>query len=225
MAGFYDNGRVAVAGFYDDVREPSPAERRYQRRHATPDVRALADVGLRHGWGQSGWTMHERRTLRPALIVNGIRGGDVGEQARSIIPRHAVARVSARLVPDQDPAAVAEALRRHVASAATPGITTRLRVLGGARPVLLPREHPALAAAARAVGRVWEVPPVWTRSGGTIPIVERLYHRFDMPAVLLGFGLPSDGAHAPNEQFYLPNFYRGVETVLHFIAAYAGDQP
>ena len=125
-----------------------------------------------------------------------------------------------RLVPAQDPLEIAHLLRRHIAAVKPPGVYTRLKITGGSPPVIIPRRHPALSAAARAIYNVWGVPPVFTRSGGSIPLVAHLQRRFPVPIILLGFGLPDDDIHAPNEKISLPNFFRGVETIIQFLEEY-----
>jgi acetylornithine deacetylase/succinyl-diaminopimelate desuccinylase-like protein len=126
-----------------------------------------------------------------------------------------------RLVPDQDPEEIAQLLHNHIAAVTHPAIRSRLKISGGSRPVVLPKHSPVMLAATRAVEQTWGIPPVLTRSGGSIPLVEQLHRRLKIPIVLLGFGLPDDDIHAPNEKIDLPNFFRGIETVIRFLAEYA----
>jgi amidohydrolase len=122
-----------------------------------------------------------------------------------------------RLVPDQEPAEIARLLQRHIAAVKPPAVYANLKIMGGSPPVVLPRNDPTVSAAARATYRVWGVPPVFTRSGGTIPLVAHLHRWFNVPIILLGFGLPDDDIHAPNEKISLPNFFRGIETIIQFL--------
>jgi acetylornithine deacetylase/succinyl-diaminopimelate desuccinylase-like protein len=221
IAGLHDrSGRVTIQGFYDRVREVAPAIRQELRLTGPAEEDILTDLDLPQGWGEEGYTLFERMTIRPALTVNGILGGYVGPGSKSVIPKRAVARLSMRLVPDQDPAEISHLLRRHIATVNPPAVSTKLSVTGGSPPAIIPRHHPAISAASRAIYRTWGVPPVFTRSGGTIPMVPQLQQRFDVPVILLGFGLPDDDIHAPNEKISLPNFYRGIETIIRFLQEY-----
>jgi acetylornithine deacetylase/succinyl-diaminopimelate desuccinylase-like protein len=122
------------------------------------------------------------------------------------------------LVPNQEPAEIAQLLQNYITKITHPAVRSKLMFTGASRPVLLPRNSPVMLAAMRAIEQTWGVPPVFTRSGGSIPLVEKLHRRMGVPIVLLGFGLPDDDIHAPNEKMYLPNFFRGVETVIRFLA-------
>jgi acetylornithine deacetylase/succinyl-diaminopimelate desuccinylase-like protein len=221
IAGLHDSdGRITIPGFYDSVREVDPATRQELRIIGPADEDILADLDLTHGWGEDGFSLFERITIRPALTVNGIVGGYVGPGSKSVIPKKAVARLSMRLVPDQDPSEIARLLHRHVTLVKPPLVSTKLNVTGGVPPVTIRRRHPAISAASRAIYRTWGVPPVFTRSGGTIPMVPRLQERFGVPVILLGFGLPDDDIHAPNEKMNVPNFFRGIETIIRFLQEY-----
>lgn len=221
IAGLHDSrGRVAVPGFYRQVRPVSQDERTQLRRDGPSDRQLLAGLGLRSGWGEAGYTARERSTIRPALTVSGLSGGYGGPGGKAVIPERARAQLDLRLVPDQDPDRIAWLLRRHLAAVTPPAVRSRLTIGGGSRPVLIARDHPAMVAAARAVERTWGVPPVFVRSGGSIPLVEGLQRRLGLTAVLLGFGLPDDAIHAANERIHLPTFFRGIETVKAFLQEY-----
>jgi acetylornithine deacetylase/succinyl-diaminopimelate desuccinylase-like protein len=221
VAGLHDrHGHVTIPGFYDRARPAPLDERRDLRRHAVSDAALLADLGLSSGWGEPDYSMAERVSLRPSLIVTSLC--DAGAPAgKAAIPARATARLNVRLVPDQDPDEVAELLRRHLAAVTPSSVRVRLIVTGGAHPVLMPRNNPATTAMVRAVTRTWGVPPVFTRSGGSIAAVERLHRRLAVPVVLLGFGLPDDSIHGSNEKLDLPTFFRGVETMRRFLTEYA----
>lgn len=221
IAGLHDHtGRITIPGFYDLVRDVAPAIRQELRCTGLADEAILTDLDLPQGWGEEGYSLFERMTIRPALTVNGVSGGYVGPGSKSVIPKKAVARFSMRLVPDQGPMKIADLLRRHIAAVKPPAVSTRLKVWGGSPPVVIPRRHPAIFAATRAIYHTWGVPPVFTRSGGTIPFVVQLQRRFGVPIILLGFGLPDDDIHAPNEKISLPNFFGGVETIIRFLQEY-----
>lgn len=222
IAGLHDRtGTVAIPRFYQRVKDLPPTERQSLRCACKRDKQILADLDLPTGWGEPGYTLFERMTIRPALTINGLAGGYTGAGAKSVIPSRGIARFSIRLVPNQEPTEIAQLLQRHLASLCHPAVRSQLRVTGGSRPVLLPKHSPVMQAAVRAVQQVWGVSPVFTRSGGSIPLVEQLYRRLHVPIVLLGFGLPDDDIHAPNEKMSVSNFFRGIETVIRFFAEYA----
>jgi acetylornithine deacetylase/succinyl-diaminopimelate desuccinylase-like protein len=222
VAGLHDrDGRVMISGFYDRVRPPAPAERAALRKSGPDDRTLLRRVGAPAAWGEAGYSTFERMTLRPALTINGLTGGYDGPGSKSVIPRLARARLSLRLVPDQDPAEAATRLRRRIAALTPAGVRSRLTVAATVPPVLVPRRHPAMTAAARAIQATWGRPPAFTRSGGSIPAVGALQRCFGSPIVLLGLGLPDDRQHAPNEKLDLPTFFKGVEAVIRLLAEYA----
>lgn len=224
VAGLHDRqGRIAVPRFYQRVRSLAPSEPR--RCTCQQDKQILSDLDLSIGWGEPGYSLHQRMTSRPALTVNGLAGGYVGPGSKSVIPSRAVARFSLRLVPDQEPAEIAGLLQRYIANLTHPAVQSRLKITGGSRPVLLPTDSVVMRSAVRAVQQTWGVAPVLTRSGGTIPLVEQLHRRLQVPIVLLGFGLPDDDIHAPNEKISLSHFFRGIETVIRLFAEYANAHP
>jgi acetylornithine deacetylase/succinyl-diaminopimelate desuccinylase-like protein len=221
IAGLHDRqGRVTIPGFYQQVRQLEPTERQTLRKCGKSDRQILDDLDLPKGWGESGYSLYERMTIRPALTINGITGGYTGAGSKAVIPSHALARFSIRLTPDQEPREVARLLKCHIQSLTHPAVRSCLKITGGTRPVLLPRNHPVMLAAIQAVKKTWGVPPIFTRSGGTISLVEQLHRRLRVPIVLLGFGLHDDNIHAPNEKMNLPNFFKGIETVIQFLAEY-----
>jgi acetylornithine deacetylase/succinyl-diaminopimelate desuccinylase-like protein len=220
LAALHDpRGRIAIPDFYRRVSEVSPDERRDLRAGGLADRRVLLQVGGAQ-WGEAGYTPFERTSIRPALNITGLAGGYTGPGGKGSIPTRAIARLNIRLVPDQVPGEVVQQLRSYVATLTPPGLRTQVHGGTGASAVLLPRQHASIAAAARAVEQVWEVPPVFTRSGGAIGPVEQLYRQLGMPVVLLGFGQPDDNIHGPNERMSLPTLFRGVETIIRVLAEY-----
>ncbi len=209
------DGRVLVPGFYDAVRPLGADERRALAALPFDAARAAADLGVPALVGEPDYTPVERLWARPTLEVNGIWGGFSGEGAKTIIPARAGAKLSCRLVPDQDPDAIADLVAAHLMRLAPPGVRVRVQKLHGGRPVLTPLEHPALQAAARAVARGFGKEPVFIREGGSIPFVATLVEQLRLPAILLGAGLPDEHTHAPNEFFHLENFYRGMHAVAY----------
>jgi len=220
LARLHDShGRVAIPGFYDSVREWSRSERQYMARTGPSDAAILKNAQVKKGWGEPGYTIYERTTLRPALTLNGITGGHQGPGVKAIIPARAQAKLSVRLVPDQDPAQIARLFRDHMARITPPSVRAEVRVISGARPALLDRKHPSMRAASFAYGKAFGHAPVFLRSGGTLPVVSTFQRILGIPTVLMGFGLPDDQIHAPNEKFHLPTFFNGIATSIWFLAA------
>ena len=212
------DGRVTVPRFYDRVRQCADGERSYMASAGPADEQILRDAHARQGWGEQGYTLYERTTIRPALTINGIRGGYQGEGVKAIIPARATAKLNFRLVPDQDPDEIDRIFRQHIARITPATVRATVRTSLAARPIVVSRAHPAMQAAVVAYERGFGSRPVFLRSGGTIPIVSALQTILDIPTVLMGFASPDDGMHAPNEKFSLHNFSRGVLTSIHFLA-------
>ena len=207
------DGRIRIPGFYDDVIELSAAERKALA--ALPfDERAYRKThGLGELVGEAGYTTLERRGTRPTLDVNGIWGGFQGDGAKTIIPAHAHAKVSCRLVVDQDPERIFESFRDFVTKSSPPGVRTSVQSLGTGKPSLTPMDHPATKAAARAIEAVFGVAPLYIREGGSIPICASFESTLGLPVVLAGFTNPDDNAHAPNESMVLDNYERGIRAI------------
>jgi acetylornithine deacetylase/succinyl-diaminopimelate desuccinylase-like protein len=212
------NGRVAIPGFYDDVRRWNEKERAFMVRTGPTDEQILRDAKVERGWGESGFNLYERTTIRPALTVNGITGGHQGPGAKSIIPTQALAKLSFRLVPDQNPGKVARLFREHIAHIAPPTVRSSVRVFSPIEPALVNRSHPAVRAATLAYKLGFGSSPVFLRSGGSIPVVNIFQKILKIPAVLMGFGLPDDHIHGPNENLHLPNFYNAIATSIWYLA-------
>lgn len=212
-------GRIAIPGLYDSVRRWNEAEREYMARVGPRDQQVLRDAGVHQGWGESGYTLYENTTLRPALTVNGITGGYQGPGGKGVIPARALAKLSFRLAPGQDPATVDRLFRVHIARITPQTVHVTVRTLSGARPALVDRHHPAMRAAAIAYRKGFGAAPVFLRSGGTIPVVNTFQDMLGIPTVLMGFALPDDRMHGPNEKFHLPNFYNGIVASIWFLAA------
>jgi acetylornithine deacetylase/succinyl-diaminopimelate desuccinylase-like protein len=210
----HPDGRIAVPGFYDDVVELSADDRRRLAELPFDDETYRAHLGVPALFGEAGYTTLERRGARPTLDVNGLWGGFQGEGSKTIIPADAHAKVSCRLVPDQDPDAIFDRLRAFVAEVAPTGVTTSVRYLGGGRPSLTPIDHPATEAAARALEATFGRPPVHIREGGSIPVCASFEEKLGQPVVLVGFA-PADGhAHAPNEWMDLATYETGIRTIV-----------
>jgi len=217
LAGLHDRaGRVTIAGFYDRVRAVDETERAYMRKVGPTDTKILADAGARQGWGERGYSLYERTTIRPALTINGISGGYGGRGVKAVIPARASAKLNFRLAPDQDPQEIDALLRRHIARVTPPTVQVTLTTLLSAKPALTDRHHPAVRAAAEAYRQGFGAAPVFLRCGGTIPVADLLKETLGIATVLMGFALPDDRLHAPNEKFHLPNFHKGIATSIAF---------
>ena len=217
LASLHDpaTGRVAVPGFYDRVHDPSPEERaQFAALPFDEDAFRAAAGGIPAVAGEVGWTVLERRWCRPTLELNGIWGGYSGPGEKTIIPARAAAKITCRLVPDQDPDEVTELVAAAVRSATPPGVEVRVTVMpGGARAVLTAIDHPAVQAARRAMRHGFGTDPAIIREGGSIPPVATFQHTLGLPVVLVGVGLPDDQIHAPNERFDLDQYARGVRVL------------
>jgi acetylornithine deacetylase/succinyl-diaminopimelate desuccinylase-like protein len=218
IAGLYSaDGRIPIPGFYERVRPLSTRERAYMAGAGLQDTQVLRDAGISKGWGERGFTQYERIAIRPALTVTGIVGGYQGLGPKAVIPARSVAKLDFRLVPDQDPSEINRLFRRHIVRIAPPTVRTGIRTHFVAKPVLINRNHPAISAAEASYRNGFGVPPVFLRSGGTIPAVSLFQKLLGVPTVLMGFALPDDRMHAPNEKFHLPNFYNGIATSIWFL--------
>jgi acetylornithine deacetylase/succinyl-diaminopimelate desuccinylase-like protein len=223
IARLHDSrGRIAIPGFYRRVRHWSHSERDYMSRTGPRDAAILRDARASRGWGERGYSLYERTTVRPALTVNGIVAGYDGPGVKAVIPSRAVAKLGFRLAPDQDPVEIERLVRRHIARITPPTVTSTLRFFASAHPAVVDRRHPALRAARFAYRKGFGAPAVFTRSGGTIPVVNTFHELLGIPTVLMGFALPNDRLHAPNEKFSLDSFFRGISTSTWFLAA-TGD--
>ena len=214
IAGLKDeHGRVLVPGFYDDVVELGPDERRMIADLPFDEAKYLERLGLPALHGETGYSTLERRGTRPTLDVNGLWSGFQGEGSKTIIPAHAHAKISCRLVSDQDPDRIFAAFRAHVLAIAPPGVRVDVRLLGAGRASHTPIDHPATQAAARALEATFGKAPVYLREGGSIPVCATFEERLGLPVVLLGFSPPDDHAHAPNEWMDLGNYETGIRTI------------
>jgi acetylornithine deacetylase/succinyl-diaminopimelate desuccinylase-like protein len=212
LAGMHDNaGRVTLPGFYDDVLPLTEAERKgWEALPFDPGeyARGLGVEAL--GGGEAGFSVLERRWARPTLDANGIVGGYTGAGSKTIIPAEASVKISMRLVPDQDPVRIVEGFRQHVAEHTPPGIRAEVKLNAGARPVMIRPESPAMEAGKAALAEAFGPAPALVRCGASVPITELFQRLLGLDAVLMGFGLPGDNLHSPNEHYNLEQFYRGA---------------
>ncbi|BDE05095.1 hypothetical protein WPS_03710 [Vulcanimicrobium alpinum] len=209
------HGRVVVPGFYDGVRELSPAERAEIAALPFDPAKEAAALGVPELSGESVRLPLERMWMRPTLEINGMYGGYQGDGSKTIIPSYAKAKLTSRLVPHQDPHAVRHAVTTFLKRVAPKGVTVEIEEHGDVRAVETSRDHPAVAAAARAMELGFGKPPVFIGTGGTIGPVSSFDRILHLPQVLIGVGLPDDAIHAPNERFDLGQFYGGIETMTY----------
>lgn len=216
VAGLKDaQGRVAVPGFYDDVRPLTAEERRALAELPFDEERFKREVGVQELSGEVGYSTLERLWARPTLELNGLWGGFTGEGAKTVIPARAWAKISCRLVPDQDPERILDLLERHLTAVCPATVRLTFTRMHGGRPSLIPTDHPAVQAALRALERGFGTRPVLIRSGGTIPVVATFQELLGLPVVLMGLANHDDHAHAPNERFGLANFLGGIRSAIY----------
>lgn len=213
-----DNGTITVPGFYDSVVPLTDQEREeLKKTDSTPEQWARL-TGTSRVWGESEYTIRERVGARPTLEINGMIGGFTGEGIKTVLPAKATAKITCRLVADQDPAHIFELLRDYIQDIAPPTVTVDVRQLkGSGHAALVDINTPAMQAAIAAYEKGWGKAPVFVREGGSIPIVANFQQELDAPVILMGFGLNSDGAHGPNEHFTISMFHKGIDTVIHFL--------
>ncbi len=207
------DGRVKVPGFYDAVVELDADARARLAGLPFTEQQVLDITGTKSLHGEAGYTVTERVWNRPTLDVNGLWAGFQGEGSKTIIPAHAHAKVSMRLVADQDPNTLFERFTAFVEEVCPPGVTATVQNLGTGRPVRTPLDHPVTRAAAEALEATFGRPPLFVGSGGSIPVAEMFDHQLGLPVVLMGFANPDDHAHAPNEAMLLANYETGIRTI------------
>jgi acetylornithine deacetylase/succinyl-diaminopimelate desuccinylase-like protein len=218
IASLHDErGHIAIPGFYDAVPELEPEEREELARVPFDREAWLEEAAVKSDWGEPGYTVIERTTARPTLDVNGIWGGYIEPGAKTVLPSKAFAKISMRLVPEQDPARIAQLVAGHLKTIAPETVTVEVRDLHGGKGALMRRDTPAMRAAVAAYSEVFGQTPAFTREGGSIPVVATFQEVLGIDSVLMGFGLPDDNLHAPNEKFHVPMFYKGIRTVVRFL--------
>ena len=212
------DGRITMPGFYDRVRPLDVDERQALAEAPFDGEKFRREAGVAETWGEKGYTTLEQITARPTLEVNGIWCGYQGEGSNTVLPSKAYAKISCRLVADQDYHEISRLLGEHLRRIAPPQVRVETKALHGGHGILIDRNAPPMKVAAAALEEAFGSRPAFIREGGSIPVVASLKHMLGLDTVLMGLGLSDDNLHAPNEKFYLPNFYRGIEASIHFMS-------
>lgn len=205
-----------IPGFYDDVRTLTKKERATYKKLPWSDTKYAKDLGVKKLYGEKSFTTLERLWARPTLECNGIWGGFTGEGAKTVLPAEAHAKISMRLVPDQQSEKIAKLFEQQIKKIAPPTVKVTVRNLHGGEPAITPIDSPGVRAAVAALEKGFGKKPLYQREGGSIPIVVQFKQILGLDTVLLGFGLPDENAHAPDEFLNLDNFFGGIKTSIHF---------
>jgi acetylornithine deacetylase/succinyl-diaminopimelate desuccinylase-like protein len=219
IAGLKDeSGHILIPGFYDDIIPPSEAElAAWKSLPFDEEEYRKNEVGSKELVGEPGLSVLERTWARPTLDVHGMPGGFTGAGAKTVIPAKATAKISMRLVPGMTPAKAFEQYKRYVEKIVPRGVDVQVRLIHQGDPCLIPVDNPYIRAATRALHDVWGKDTVFIRGGGSIPIVGDFLKHLGLPSVMMGFGLPDDNLHAPNEKFNLGNFELGIKSIIRFL--------
>ena len=218
ISGMQDlDGHINLPGFYDKVRSLDAEERADFKRLPQGDELFLEETGARALWGEDGFTAYERATARPTLDVNGLLSGYTGEGPKTVLPGKAMAKLSCRLVPDQDPAEVEKQLRQYLQDNAEASVTWECKLISDAIPSISERDSPAIKAMAKAQETMWGVKPAFRREGGSVPVVGHLQGELGIESVNVGSGMAGDQVHSPNEHLHLPSWEKEIDSFVHFI--------
>jgi acetylornithine deacetylase/succinyl-diaminopimelate desuccinylase-like protein len=215
-----ENKRITIPGFYDKVRELSEEERRQMNEIPFDLEEYKRHLGIEAVEGEAGYNTYERATIRPSLDINGIWGGYTGEGAKTVLPSKASAKISMRLVPNQQSAEITHLFTEHFNAIAPESVQVKVTPQHGGEPVITPTDSLEYKAAEKAFADGFDQAPIPVYSGGSIPIVALFERVLGMKSVLMGFGLDSDAIHSPNEHYGLFNFYQGIRTIPHFYRHY-----
>jgi len=222
IASLHDeNNHITIPGFYDKVVELSDVERAEMAKAPFSKEAYCQSIDISDVHGENGYSTMERGSIRPTLDVNGIWGGYTGEGAKTVIPSKAYAKISMRLVPDQDPDEITKLFMDHFVSIAPKGTKIEVTPHHGGEPAVTPIDSIAYEAASMAYEKTFGKKPIPVRSGGSIPIVAMFEKELGLKTILMGFGLDSDAIHSPNEHYGLFNYYKGIETIPYFFSYYS----
>jgi len=217
IASIHDeNNHITIPGFYDDVVEATKEERDLMSKAPFSEDEYKKDLGVKELWGEKGFATNERTGIRPTIEVNGIWGGYTGEGAKTVLPSKATAKISARLVPNQNSRKITDMLLAHFKKIAPPFVTVNAFEHHGGEPYMTPIDSKGYQAASKAIQTTFGKTPIPVRGGGSIPICSILEKELGIKIVFMGFGLDNDNLHSPNEKFNLENYYKGIETIPYF---------
>ncbi|MBK8034217.1 MAG: dipeptidase [Chloroflexi bacterium] len=208
---------IAVPGFYDKVRPLTDADRSEIAKLALPDSEYLNITGAPGMWGEAAYTADERIVARPTLEINGLLSGWTGEGAKTVLPCKAMAKISCRLVADQDPVEIYELVKAYIAQIAPPNVHAELKLINAGDPASIDPTLPVMQAAVRAYERGWGKAPLYSRTGGSIPVVADFKRILNVNTVMLGFGLNTDGTHGPDEHYSIDMFHKGIDTAIYYL--------
>jgi acetylornithine deacetylase/succinyl-diaminopimelate desuccinylase-like protein len=225
IAGLFNpDNSIAVPGFYDDVVALTDGERAEIAKWAMTEQELLTATGVPAQWGDQTWTITERVSARPTLEVNGFGSGWTGPGPKTIIPAKAMAKISCRLVGNQNPQRIYELLKAHIEGTASPTVKVSVNLITTGDPALIDFHIPAMQAALRAYETAWGHRPNFTRGGGSIPIVADIYNKLNIPVVMMGYGLDTDGLHGTNEHYSIEMFNRGIATAIAYLDEFAATK-
>ena len=217
IAGMHDDqGSITLPGFYDSVRPVSAEEHADMEKLPMDEAFYKSQTGVPELWGEPDYLPVERVGLRPTLEVNGILSGYTGEGSKTVLPAKAMAKISCRLVPDQEAHEVHKQLVQYMEENAPKSVHWEVKLLNAGSSAITDRGLPAIQSMAQAMEKVWGQPPLFKREGGSIPVVAMLQNNIGAESILCGSSLPEDNVHAPNERLHLPNWYKGIDALIHF---------
>ncbi|MBN1536430.1 MAG: dipeptidase [Anaerolineales bacterium] len=218
IAGMHNaQGKITLPGYYDSVRPLTAEDRADIARLPVDEEKYLKITGAPALYGEAGYTSAERIGARPTLEVNGLLSGFTGEGSKTVLPAKAMAKISMRLVPDQDPSEVHQQLLKYMELNAPPTVRWEVEQMAGGFPSIVDRDTPGVQELSKAFEMVWGIKPGFKREGGSVPVVAQMQSILGKASILAGFGLPDDNLHAPNEKLHLPTWYRGIDVVVHFL--------
>ena len=220
-----DQGRITIPGFYDDVIDISREERDEMAKAPFDESAYKKSLDVEELFGEAGFTTKERTGIRPTLDVNGIWGGYTAEGTKTVLPSKAYAKISMRLVPDQDYVKIGELFEKHFTAITPKTMKVKVLTLHGGQAYVSPIDTIGYKAASKAIESVLGKRPIPVRSGGSIPIIPQFEEILGVKTILLGFGLESDACHSPNENYPLENFFKGIETIPYFYKYFAEMWP
>jgi acetylornithine deacetylase/succinyl-diaminopimelate desuccinylase-like protein len=224
IAGMHDkDGVITLPGFYDEVISLSTDEREKLSRLPITEEDIRKQTGVKELWGERGYSHIERTGSRPTLDVNGLLSGFIGEGSKTVIPAWAMAKISMRLVPNQDPEHVRQQLIQYLTEKMPSTVSWDLKKFAGGSASMANTSHPGVIALEKALEKEWGTKPVYKREGGSIPVVAEMQKHLGSDSILTGFGLPEDNIHSPNEKLHLPTWRKGILALVHFFYEFAGE--